>query len=678
MKSYSFFFIIILSFIGTSGISGQDIKLCKAELIDDILTLRNGSVYEQFNWNNGNLIRLAFGKQSDMKTITAPDDKPIFTYAGSQSENSFEGVMKVISQAATTTSGEYLRVEVLNRTGGIEILRVFRLIPLCPAIPCELYFRKTEAYSGDLPSELNNAAIERIKLPDYHWRARSVEFFDVTDRNNNLVQAYERNAYKQEIRLRGNVMLLENSTTGTRLFLLKEAPTSAVQLQYPGYDFTLKLGEVKVVGPGLINSDLKENEWTKAYSTVIGLAETDDELGILKSLREYLMTIRVHRPGRDEMIMLNTWGDMSSDAKISESFALAELEKGAKIKVTHFQLDGGWSAGKIGNSVVDPTGNFNNIWADTNYWKPHPERFPSGLGPVVSKGKNLGIEVCLWFNPDRTKSNMNWERDANALITLNRKYGIRTFKIDGVDLPDKQAEINFRKMLDKVRMATNNEAVFNLDVTAGRRGGYFYFNEYGNIFLENRFTDWHDYFPFSTLRNLWMLSKYVPPQNLQVEFLNNLRNSNRYEGDPFGPANYSFDYVFAISMPAQPLAWFEASGLSDDQIRIGEDVIGKYCKIQNDFHSGVILPVGEEPSGKSWTGFQSVQAGKGYFLVFRENNDYSSSEIRTWLPEGSSVKFTLLIGNGKSFTAKSGRNGFINFKLQEKNSFALYSYSIKK
>ena len=56
--------------------------------------------------------------------------------------------------------------------------------------------------------------------------------------------------------------------------------------------------------------------------------------------------------------------------------------------------------------------------------------------------------------------------------------------------------------------------VFNLDATAGRRAGYHMLNRYGNIFLENRYTDWGNYYPYHTLRNLWMLSKYVPAEIL--------------------------------------------------------------------------------------------------------------------------------------------------------------------
>ena len=122
------------------------------------------------------------------------------------------------------------------------------------------------------------------------------------------------------------------------------------------------------------------------------------------------------------------------------------------------------------------------------------------------------------------------------LIDLHRRYGIRTFKIDGVDIPDKTADVRFRAMLDKVMEATGGEAVFNLDATAGQRFGYHYLTQYGNIFLENRYTDWSNYYPHWTLRNLWTLSRYVPPQSLQIEFLNRWRNADKYPADdPLAP-----------------------------------------------------------------------------------------------------------------------------------------------
>lgn len=45
-----------------------------------------------------------------------------------------------------------------------------------------------------------------------------------------------------------------------------------------------------------------------------------------------------------------------------------------------------------------------------------------------------------------------------------------------------------------------------MDLTNGRRVGYHWFTEYGNIFMENRYTDWGNYYPYKTLRNIWQLS----------------------------------------------------------------------------------------------------------------------------------------------------------------------------
>ena len=225
--------------------------------------------------------------------------------------------------------------------------------------------------------------------------------------------------------------------------------------------------------------------------------------------------------------------------------------------------------------------------------------------------------------------------------------------------------------------------MFNLDATAGRRGGYHMFNEYGNIFLENRYTDWQNYYPYWTLRNVWLLSKYVPAEKLQIEFLNKWRNTEKYANEPFAPSNYSFEYLFATTMAGQPLAWMEASNLPDEAFSL-KALIEQYKKVQYDFHQGVILPIGDEPSGRSWTGFQSItnqetreQSGSGYLLIYREDNEQSEMCMETWLPEGAKVRCSLVLGNGKkAMEATIGRKGIINFSLTRINDFAMYRYEI--
>jgi len=156
-----------------------------------------------------------------------------------------------------------------------------------------------------------------------------------------------------------------------------------------------------------------------------------NEFERLTALKKYQHNLRLLKPGRDEMIMMNTWGGPWTGQPCPESFALAELEAGARLGITHFQLDDGWQTGRSANQHSKED-HWMQYGKNEHFWDPNPERFPGGLEPVVSKGKELGIEVCLWFNPSRDNSNENWEKDANTLINLYRKYGIRTFKIDGV------------------------------------------------------------------------------------------------------------------------------------------------------------------------------------------------------------------------------------------------------
>lgn len=670
MKRYLFLLIVAFG-SGVLNIAlSKDLSNCKAYLHNDTLTLENGKIFQHFRWNNGNIVRLAYGLQTS-NSRSAVSSRP--SPANRQ--------LVISEQAATPVTEAYLKASVIYTIGKLNIQKVFRIFPQCPAIACELYFKgSVENGTNDLSKlqeELITRGNERIPLKEgAQWKARSVEFYDVTDRNNTLLQLYNRLAFTQDCQLRGNLLLLENALTGQRLFILKEAPTSSVQLYYPGYDFTFRREEVKVIGNGIAPSDINDSIWVRAYGTVIGLSESPEELGVLTSLKEYQRTIRIHKPDRDEMIMMNTWGDRSKDSRLGEKFALAELEAGAKLGITHFQLDDGWQYGVSANSAKKG-GSFENIWKDDNYWKVDPAKFPDGLAPVVKRGKELGIEIGLWFNPDRSNNYEYWYKDAGVLIGYYRQYGIRTFKIDGVNIPTKLAEINFRKFLDKVNKETNNNIVVNFDVTNQKRGGYHYLNENGNLFLENRYTDSQNYFPYTTLRNLWMLSKYVPAQNLQIEFLNKWRNTEKYGNDPFAPASYSFDYLFAVTMAGQPLAWFEASHLPDQAFTEVTSIIKKYREIQSDFHKGNIFPIGDEPSGTSWTGFQSVKEKDGYFLVFRENNSNSEAKLTTWLPEGKNIKCTKIVGKGKDFSAKTGENGSIVFTLPEKNSYALYHYSIR-
>lgn len=687
MSKKSIITIFLSALVGLPLWGGQPYY---AFLKGDTLRMGNDRIERAMLWNNGAPITICLTDKQRGKIILAQGKQPDFS------------IVKGIPKNATLTVNEvptngihasYLQATVACTIGSLNIERRYRIYADCPAIACDTYLkgqvelyrnkednrsnadRKNIEHTEDMATGVKTPTLDRLQLSGNHWRARTVEFFDYTDWNDNLVTErtwfpYRRNTY------RGNLLFAHDMTTQQGFFFLKEAPSSSTQLHYGGSDFVADFSDFMVVGLGIESNDVKPDNWTRVYGCVTGIY-TGSEQEALTALRVYQKQLRHHTTEQDEMIMLNTWGDRSQDAKIDEAFCLAELDRAARMGITLFQLDDGWQSGKSPNSKT-AGGSFKDIWKNADYWTPCSTKFPRGLKPIVEKGKKLGIRIGLWFNPSIQDDFADWQKDAQTIIGLYQKYGICCFKIDGLQIPTKKAEQNLRQLFDTVLAQTHQEVIFNLDATAGRRGGYHYMNEYGNIFLENRYTDWGNYYPYRTLRNLWMLSRYVPAEKMQIEFLNKWRNADKYGAtDPFAPARYNFDYLFGITLAAQPLAWMEASNLSEEAYAIAP-LLKKYQLLQLQFHQGIIFPIGEEPSGRSWTGFQSIASDtQGYLVVYREDNGQIEETITTWLPEGKRVTFTPLIGNGRQFAAKVGAKGQVRFQLNDKNSFALYQYQIK-
>ncbi|HBG41716.1 MAG TPA: alpha-galactosidase [Porphyromonadaceae bacterium] len=659
-----------------------------ARLQNDTLYIGNNYIERIFIWNGGNLITAGLKDKASGREWASIADKPDFVIP-KQTTMATDGKWD-IQQVTLPNSPKHTQVKVEYSLGGLSIKKIYRIYDDSPALACDIYLKgKPDAqwevqeptltqmnhagYWNTLKNKNDLPILDRLAFPGKHWDITAVEFFDATDNNNTLASSFSGLSY-QEKSYRGNLIFFEDKQSDKGLFVLKESPCSGMQLAYPGADFITRFGNLETIGFGIHAGDIDSEKWTRIYSTVVGVYN-GNEVNRYIALRKYQKNIRTLNPDKDEMVMMNTWGDRGQDKNINENFCLKELEACSRLGITHFQIDDGWQTGRSPASVEG--GSFLGIWDTNNYWKPDPKRFPNGLTPVVKKGKELGVEVCLWFNPSFENDYSNWKKDIEALIYLYKEYGIRTFKIDGLAIPNKLSEIRIKELFDKVQEATGYDAVFNIDVTAGRRGGYFFLNEYGNIFLENRYTDWGNYYPFWTLRNLWMLSKYVPLERLQAEFLNKWRNEEHYKNDIFAPSGYSFEYLFGITLAAQPLAWFEGSNLPAEAFKIKE-AVEQYKKVSYDFHQGIILPIGDEPSGTSWTGFQSIKGNhEGYILVYRENNEASGIKMATYVPSGSKVTLHPVLGDGVATKQTVREDGKIVLKIAQKNSYALYKYELK-
>lgn len=510
-----------------------------------------------------------------------------------------------------------------------------------------------------------------VDLNPLHVRLTQVELLDQTDIHNELVFEHARLLQTNEsLHLQGNLFTIEDSLTPNGLAILKQAPLPHARpgkaesdLQYDAAHRRLLLsgGSPGASGNGY---------------TITLIPYSGGRAHLTKALHDFQRQVRPYVSGRDGMFLSNTWGDRSRDARINAQFMEKEVTAGARLGVDVIQIDDGWEHGTTKNSARSG-GVWNGFWAfDPNFWDVNTQRFPGGLEPVIGMARQHGMGFGLWFAPDSSNDFSNWERDAERLLTIHKTLGVNYFKIDGVKATSTLSEVRLHSLFEKVLEGSGGRVVFDLDVTAEIRPGYFGAMHQGPLFVENRYTDRHSYWPHTTLRNLWMLSQFVDPLRLRVEFLNGARNRELYRDDPLAPAAYPPAYLFATTMMANPLGWFEVSNLPPTYFEEVAPLVKQWKIERARMQAGTIVPIGSAPDGASWTGFLSLNGtgADGYLLVFREN--HRSERWSQTLPfvTGENFRLELLGGNGKATVQK----GQLDIEIPEALNFAWFRMTAEK
>ncbi|MFW6188992.1 MAG: hypothetical protein ACOC7T_01045 [Planctomycetota bacterium] len=498
--------------------------------------------------------------------------------------------------------------------------------------------------------------VESLPLPGSHLRARAVRTYDVTDHYNTLARPEETLLYGPGFeKLQGNLLFLsedappEGAESRAGLFVVKEAPNFMGQLNYPGCDFhTAGRSVLEVRGTGLRPEELDPERELPGYGCTVGVFDPSVENGEA-ALREWYNAVDRRRPERDIYILSNTWGNRSTDEKVSTHFMKAEIGRAAEIGVDVCQIDYGWQPG----SLWDPASGEHR--KDSRYrdhheafWSVHPERFPGGFEEIAEHADRKGVGLGVWFAPDDWNRFADWRADRDRLLRLYRQHRMAHFKIDIFDVGSKLGERRLARMLEGVLEGSDGAVCLQMDLTNCRRLGFFYHPHIGEIFLENRYTDWGNYYPHYTLRNLWQLSRYVPTRRLQVEFLDLSRNREKYPDDPLRPQDYPIDYAFGVAMVGSPLAWMELSELSSAQVQALKPIVTAYRRQRERLSACEVWPIGEEPTGTAWTGFQALHPdGDGYLALFREMNE--RPEARLELRDLGDCRLQLETCYGKGF-----------------------------
>jgi alpha-galactosidase len=661
---------------------------CLAEWTGSELRLANSLIERRWQLENGlcrsvSLVDQVTGQEKLVRPSVVPAPSPPFPIRTACIETN---ITAEVAQASPREC-RALQLRITSRYSDYRCITVFRIFPKTAAVTSWLILEggSPQTQSPDrLTQPVERSGVEAemrhrmsgVDLNEYyelehvHRRLGVVHLMDHTDDKDNLVFVQEyllTNSPKEE--LRANLFYLNDQFSEAGLIFLKEAPLPYARPVSQSHDLLCSSGKMSFIGLGL------EPGHTGVSYPFTTMLYHGGAAGRTKVLQEYQRRLRTYDPAYDEVIWHSIWGDRNRDGKMCEEFLLAEMKRNADLGIDHIYFIDGWQSGPSSNSVV-PGGLWENQWSRPDYWTPHPKRFPRGLTPIIELARELGMKVGMWYNPDKTNDYANWQRDTDLLLEMHHKYGILYFKFDGVEFNSKTGEENLLKAMHRLVTESQGRASVEIDITAGKRTGYFAAIPYGVLFLENRYTDFRRYYPHCTLRNLWQLAHFVDPRRLRIEFLNNERNQEKYPDDPLAPVRYSADYLFATAMFANPMAWLETAGLSDGYKRALKPLISLYKQHRERIHKGIIIPIGEEPSGMSWTSFQSHLEDEqaGYLIVFRELTRNDDCCLRLAFLESGTYQFQLLAGSGSSFVYHVKHDGEIELGLPEQLSYGLYTY----
>ncbi|SDF87682.1 alpha-galactosidase [Terriglobus roseus] len=621
---------------------------CYARWSATELTVGNTHFERRWQIRNGHLYATSFQDRDAKKEwLAAPSRLSSPRIAGPQAD----ATVAIHAETGRTNPVEAASLQLRIDIGSDQHLRM-KIFPDATGIEEDFTAPANTSTQTDTPQTIatgkeaeankakkdNEPALDEFSLQPQHLRLTEVTLRDVTDTHNQLVSTREWMFMNNEedILARGNIVYVEDVLSGAGLIFLKQSPLPDARAQQSLFDLRMMASDrtVRLTGAG--------------YPFAV-LAYSGGRSGRIRALHTYQRQLRVYEPQRDAAFLSNTWGDRNRDARINADFITKEIEAGAKLGVDAVQIDDGWQYGKSMNSAVKSGGVWSGFWANSShFWDVDPQRFPQGLKPLVQQAATHHMKFGLWYAPDSSDDFANWQRDANRILELWRNEGVLYFKFDSIVMSTPTAEQHVQQMFDRILAESKGAITIDLDVTAGRRPGYFGMIEGGTTFVENRYTDFHRYYPHMTLRNLWQLSEFVDPIRLRMEFLNNTRNTQRYADDPLAPANYTPDALFASVMFSSPLGWFETSSLPPAYIASAAPVIATWKRERERLFRGNIQPIGNAPDGVAWTGFASTDADNkgGYLLLFREAN--SNAQWTTSLPIGiaANTKLTVLAGTG--------------------------------
>ena len=269
-----------------------------------------------------------------------------------------------------------------------------------------------------------DACGDAVSFAAPHLVARAYTPIDRTDLRAELldVREFAMPTCEAMAYLKCGVLDVRETLTGRGVVFLKLAPMPESRAEPDAFDFA-------------VNPSTRAVMAVPTGCPLAALAYSGGEVGRLRALRDFHRSLWPRRPGRDGVLLSNTWGDGNRDSRINEGFLLGEIAAAADIGVEVVQIDDGWQKGRSANSSQSGgKGVWNGYWAaDPEFWAPDPVRFPRGLRPLADAAGGNGRGAAV-LRP-RGKTDPAGGGATGRKGRLGGRRGLRQPEADGRGLP---------------------------------------------------------------------------------------------------------------------------------------------------------------------------------------------------------------------------------------------------
>ncbi len=417
-------------------------------------------------------------------------------------------------------------------------------------------------------------------------------------------------------------------------------------------------------GWGLAPEDFLPTKFQWCWASWIVVSDATDD-GRELALKQFDRLRYPTKVSRDMWTLACTWGSSTSwvDGQMAarEKEVLLEMDSVADLGIDLLQIDSGWQVG--------PAGDLNHP-IPTHGWRPDSQSYPGGWHAVAARRDQLGIRLGLWAVAEAIPLEdleWNWEQ-----------LRLTQFKLDFAKLNSYGAIV---KLIEKVRqfeLFTRHQCIVGWDTTENApRFGYYWAREYGDLHFMNRKPKVPPnavYIPWLALRDFWHLARYNNLNKWQLV----TQNPETVDPTLSDAVQHSAAYCSATTLMGIPefmTLTRNYSPTARSQIRA---LLKIYKQSQKEIFESFVFAVGDEPSNRSWTGFQSYHpdSNEGFLLIFRERlslEECKRIHLR-FVPSGSAINLQdLETGDKRRVTL--GQDGSASFTITRPADFLFLRYS---